>query len=204
MTVQSRDHASKGGLLQPMSAAGYLVQLRRRPQPARIMYMRQALIIAGVLLAGPVDAAPSLWLQEQTGNMHRIAGPFVSADYGFSIQAPPEATEYVTNGGDANHGPILILGEGRKIAVYPEYTGFIAGDAQPCKRNQFPWEPGSKKVTAVGSLNGRHACIVTFTQGSAIWRVMQTTGTDRGTGIMYTLTNPLTFQTTPNTFVNSG
>src|ERR1700679_4148299 len=130
------------------------------------MYMRQALIIAGVLLAGPVHAAPSPWLQEQTGNMHRIAGSFVSADYGFSIKAPPEATEYVTNGGDANHGPTLILGEGRKITVYPEYTGFTPGDAKPCRRNQFPWEWGSTKVTAVGYLNGRRACIVTFTQGS--------------------------------------
>ena len=127
--------------------------------------------------------------------MHQTVGPFVSTDYGFSIKAPPEANEYVTNGGDANHGTILILGEGRKITVYPEYTGFTPGDAKPRGRNQFPWEPVSTRVTAVGDLNGHSACIVTFTQGSAIWRVMQTTGSDRGTGIMYTLLLTTTVQT---------
>jgi hypothetical protein len=166
------------------------------------MYMRQALIIAGVLLAGPVHAAPSTWLQEQTGNMHRIAGPFVSTDYGFSIKVPPEATEYVTNGGDANHGPVLILGEGRKITVYPEYTGFTPGDAKPCRRDQFPWEPVSTRVTAVGYLNGHRACIVTFTQGSAIWRVMQTTRSDRGTGVMYTLLLTTTAQWSRDDFLS--
>jgi hypothetical protein len=164
--------------------------------------MRQALIIAGVLLAGPVHAAPSPWLQEQTENMHRVAGPFLSTDYGFSIEAPPEVTEYVTNGGDANHGPILILGEERKITVYPEYTGFNAEDAKPCRRNQFPWEPGSTKAESVGSLNGRRACVVTFTQGSAIWRVMQTAGTDRGTGIMYTLLLTTTAQWSRDDFLS--
>jgi hypothetical protein len=164
--------------------------------------MRQALIIAGVLLAGPVQAAPSIWLQGQTGNMHRMAGPFVSTDYGFSIKAPPEATAYVTNGGDTHHGPILILGKGRKITVYPEYTGFTPGDAKPCRRNQFQWEPGSTRVTAVGYLNGSRACIVTFTQGSAIWRVMQTTGSDRGVGIMYSLLLTTTAQWSRGDFLS--
>ncbi len=143
--------------------------------------------VAAGLLAGPGHAAPSPWLREQTGNMHRTVGPFVSTDYGFSIRPPPGATEYVTNGGDGNHGPTLILGEGREIVVYPEYTGFVAGDAEPCRRGQFPWERQATRVAIVGHLGGGRACIATFVRGRAIRRVMQTTGDDRGTGIMYTL-----------------
>jgi hypothetical protein len=81
----------------------------------RAFNVRRALIISGTLLAGPAHAAPSAWLQEQTRHMHRIAGPFVSTDFGFSVEPPPEASEYVSNGGDADHGPVLILGDGRAM-----------------------------------------------------------------------------------------
>lgn len=165
------------------------------------MYMREALIIAGILLAGPVHAAPSPWLQEQTKNMHRIDGSFVSTDYGFSVHAPPETTQYVTNGGDANHGLMLILGEGREITIYPEYVDLNPGDAKPCRENQFPWEAVSTRVTAVGHLGGRRACIVTFTRGNTIRRLTQTKGTDRGAGIMYTLLLTTTAQWSRDDFL---
>jgi hypothetical protein len=149
--------------------------------------MIRLLIIATILLAGPALAAPSTWLQEQTRNMHPIAGPFVSNDYGFSIKPPPGATEYVTDGGDANHGPLIILGDGRDIVVYPEYTGFVPGDATPCQPSQFPWKAVGTTTMGTGELNGHKACMVTFMHGQDVWRMMQTTGNDRGTGIMYTL-----------------
>lgn len=145
-------------------------------------------LFAPVVLSAPSLARSSLpWLQEQTLNMHRIIGRFTNNDYGFSAKAPPEVAAYVTNGGDANHGLRLILGEFRSIDIYPEYTGFVPGDDKPCRRDQFPWETTSRRSAGTGLLEGHLACVVTFTDGDHVWRVMQTTGSDRGTEIMYTL-----------------
>ena len=149
--------------------------------------MKCALLLAGVLVAGPVDASDSSWLLQQTANMHRFVGPFVDNDYGFSIKAPPGAAGYVTNGGDANHGAVFILGEGRSIVAYAEYVGFTAGDANPCRRKQFSWEPASTRISAVGSLGGHRVCTVSFAQGNKRWRVIQATRSDRGSNRMYTL-----------------
>ncbi len=141
-----------------------------------------------MLFLGQVQAVPaSAWLQDQTGNMHRTTGRFVNDDYGFSVEPPPGAAEYVTNGGDANHGPTFILGERRMIVVYPEYVDSDDDDDKPCRRDQFPWEPSSARVAAASRIGEQTACVVTFTRREMVWRAMQTLGNDRGTGIMYTL-----------------
>ena len=154
---------------------------------AKESVLKYVLMLTYSLAAGPAHAASSSWLQDQTLNMHQIQGPFMSTDFGFSVSAPPDVAEYVTNGGDANHGPTLILGDKRKIVVYPAYTGLTFGDDKPCRPNQFPWEPGSKKSSSIGKIGHRNASVMTFIQGSTVWRIAQTTGHDRGTSIMYTV-----------------
>ena len=134
-----------------------------------------------------VGLGPMTWRQQQTLNMRRAVGRFTNVDYGFSIELPPDAASYVTNGGDANHGVRLILGDFRTIDVYPQYTGIIPGDDLPCRRHQFPWQDTSNpsvQHTSIGHLLG---CIATFQEGDRIWRIVQAVGNDRGTGILYSL-----------------
>jgi hypothetical protein len=50
--------------------------------------MKQSLVALIVLIAEPTHVARTNWLQQQTENMHQLSGPFISRDYGFSIQAP--------------------------------------------------------------------------------------------------------------------
>lgn len=161
--------------------------LRIRSRDAKKESLKRVLMLTYSLAAGPAHAASSSWLQDQTLNMHQIQGSFMSTDFGFSVSAPPDVAEYVTNGGDANHGPTLILGDKRKIVVYPAYTGLTSGDDKPCRPNQFPWESGSKRTSSIGKVGHRNACVVTFIQGKTVWRIAQTTGHDRGTTIMYTV-----------------
>jgi hypothetical protein len=149
--------------------------------------MNRALLLISTLLTTPLHAAPSAWLKSETAGMHKITGPFVQTDYGFSVESPPDASEYVTNGGDANHGVRMILGERRKIDVYPEYTDGEWGNTEPCRRNQFPWEKTSSRAAGTVLLGTQTACLVTFTGRNTAWSVVQATGRDRGQGIMYTL-----------------
>lgn len=150
-------------------------------------WIKSGVSIAFILFALPLHAAPSTWRQQQTANMHEITGPFVQEDYGFSVEAPPRTSGYVTNGGDANHGLLIILGEHRKIVVYPEYTFPDSGSVKPCHRGQFPWEGNSKRTTGTILLGDRKACLETFTSQGGIWSVTQATSDDQGQGIMYTL-----------------
>jgi len=149
--------------------------------------MNRATLVIAILLTTPLHAAPSAWLKSETAGMHEITGPFVQEDYGFSVESPTNASEYVTNGGDANHGVRMILGEHREIDVYPEYTDAEWGNTEPCKRNQFPWERTSSREAGTILLGIQTACLVTFTGNNAAWSVIQATGQDRGQGIMYTL-----------------
>ena len=145
--------------------------------------MKRTLILA-CTLTWPAYAAPSAWLQERTANFHRFDGRFDSGDYGFSVAPAPAAAQYVTNGGDANHGPIMILGERRDIVVYPDY---VDPGAKPCRDTQFPWERTSSRAAGTARLGNRLGCVVTFTRGSTVWRVVQTLGRGKGAGIMLTL-----------------
>lgn len=95
-------------------------------------------LLLATSFASMAAARPSIWMQERTGNFHRDDRRFDSGDYGFSVARPPEAAQYVTNGGDANHGPIMILGEGRDIVVYPTYTDPQFDNTKPCLHTGMP------------------------------------------------------------------
>jgi hypothetical protein len=81
--------------------------------------MTRLALLLGSLLISPACAASSTWLASETTGMHKITGPFVQKDFGFSVEAPAFIPEYVANGGDANHGVLMILGDQRAIDVYP-------------------------------------------------------------------------------------
>jgi hypothetical protein len=149
--------------------------------------MRQVLFLVCVLFARAAHAASSTWLLEETRHMHPITGTFTDRDYGFSVEAPAAASEYVTDGGDGNNGVIIVLGEHRTIVVYPVYTGFVEGDDTPCGSQQLPWRKTSTSLTGIGRIGRQVACVVTQTEGDVIRRIMQVAGDDRGTGIMYSL-----------------
>jgi len=149
--------------------------------------MNRAALVIITLLTTPLYAAPSAWLKSEIAGMHKITGPFVQRDYGFSVESSANASGYITNGGNANHGVRMILGEHREIDVYPEYTDAEWGNTEPCKPNQFPWEKNSSREVGTVLLGTQAACLVIFKGHNTAWSVIQATGQDRGQGIMFTL-----------------
>lgn len=151
--------------------------------------MKRAVALLIVLILGQRAAAQarSGWVASQTIGMHVIHGPFVQRDYGFSVEAPKDATAYVTDGGTAEHGVRIILGERREIDVYPEYTEPDGRITQPCQRDQFPRETTSSTGVSSALLGAQTACLMTFISHDQAWGVIQATGEDRGQGIMYSL-----------------
>ncbi len=147
--------------------------------------MRLALL-AFALAIGAAQAAPSAWMQERTRNFHRDDRRFDSIDYGFSVVPPPAAAQYVTNGGDANHGPIMILGEHRDIVVYPDYMNSDLGNTRPCANRYMPGEETGPRSVGTTRLGREHACLVTFTHGDTVSRFIQATGRDRAADVIYT------------------
>ena len=154
-----------------------------RTRKIRLLHL---LYWVGILTSVSAHAALSTWLQEQTANMHRVQGRINNRDYGYSIEAPPSVSQYVTKGGDANHGITVIIGEPREIDIYPEYVNSDLGNI-PCAHNPFSWQPSDFKVTYTEKLAGQPACVMTFTHNGIIYRILQSLGNDRGTGILYTL-----------------
>jgi len=148
--------------------------------------MNRTILLITTLLISPLHATPSPWLKAETANMHMITGPFVQRDYGFSVEPPAEASKYVTNGGNADHGVRMILGEHRKIDIYPEYTEDDLGNTKLCQRNQFPAEQGITRVVAA-PLGTQTACLLTISSRKTVMAVIQAAGSDRGQGIMYSL-----------------
>jgi len=146
-----------------------------------------AVILVFTLSVMPEAAWPSDWLEQETANMHAITGPFVQRDYGFRVEAPPGIAAYVSKGGDADHGVLMILGEDREIAVYPEYIFPDLGNGKPCRVDRFSAGPVSEETREGIALGERNACLITISDDGAIWKVAQIKGDDRGQGIMYTL-----------------
>ena len=141
-----------------------------------------ALLLAASL--GVAAAAPlSAWMQERTANMHVVAGRATQLDYGFSIAAPPAGLLYLTDGGGADHGMLVILGEGRDIAAYPDYIA-DPEQARPCRRSG-----AAAGMAAAGGMlvGGNWACVVTSRQDGTVLRMAQMAGRGPWAGIMYTL-----------------
>ena len=143
-------------------------------------------LVAWVGFVGACRAEP-VANEGLTANMHRVAGRFTSRDDGFSVASPPGASESVTNGGDANHGVVMILGPRRSIAVYPEYAGLYDGDDRPCRRHQFPWEGTEAPARSTIDLGGAESCLLVFRNGDQVRQVAQSLVRYRGALIMVTL-----------------
>ena len=149
--------------------------------------MKHAAVLLALLMTSPAHAAPQAWLASETAGMHRINGPFVQRDYGFSVAAPAHASAFVTNGVSGDHSVRVILGYHRKIDIYPQYIEADWGNTEPCGRGQFPSATTGSREAGTILLGTQIACMVTVTGRHAVWSIVQATGADRGQGIMYTM-----------------
>ena len=162
--------------------------------PKRGAWALSAALISFLLNASSAHAAPSAWLRDQTSNRQELRGRFLQPDYGFSVSPPYRSQEYVTDGGDGDHGVRMILGDHRKIDIDAEYTDPDWGNTRPCGSNQFPWEMTSKRKQGSARLGTQVACLVVFTDDENARCVIQAAASDRGQGIIYTMLLTTTVQ----------
>ncbi len=81
---------------------------------------------------------------------------------------------------------VVVLGERRSIAIFPEYTDGEGLWGVPCGRKLSVGEPAAREFEAPTRLGHLSACEVAFANQDSVWRVIQAR---RGSGsdIIYTM-----------------
>ena len=144
-------------------------------------------LVAVALFSAAQAAEPSAWFRAQTEWLQPFKGEFEQHDYGFGVTVPSRAAGFVSRGGDAEHGLLIILGERRSIVVFPEYISGESDWDMPCRFHQFDWEGKGRRVRSTVRLAGATACVVTVHAEDFAWRLVQKLGDGRAADVKYTL-----------------
>lgn len=159
-----------------------------RLRPLKLLSSRSHLGVAlclSLMLTRHLYAAD--WVQDETTNRIEIHGRFVSFDFGYSVAAPASGRAYIYDeSGMSDHSIVFILGERRKISVYPYYD-LADIHLRPCDKSEFSWAGSGPKKATPRVLAGRLACEMRLTDGAVVRHVIQAERVLKGDDIMYSL-----------------